>query len=187
MKHFYLALLLILFALPVSAQNVPGSATQTINQDPAPRSRLMPFLPYTGALDTERTKKQRKEVIVTQPVRVVEPRSYTVETRSYTAPTVQQDRSSLIVFNEGATDLTPLAVERIKQSAQRIKLSGHDAFSLTTYYQEGDTASKVLATQRLKIVNNALSDLGIKKTIQTYAQPRKQIIVNKDTVIITVK
>ena len=181
MKHFYLALLLILFALPVSAQNVPGSATQTINQDPAPRSRLMPFLPYTGTLDTERTKKQRKEVIVTQPARVVveQPRSYT--------PSIQQDRSALIVFKEGGTDLTPLAVERLRQSAQRIKQSGNDTFSLTTYYQEGDIASKSLANQRLKIVNNALFDLGIKRTIQIYAQPRKQIIVNKDTVIITVK
>ena len=181
MKHLYLMLLSALFIFPVCAQDMiaeepaaeaPTSDTTVVEP---PRVRVMPFLPYTGTVNLERTTRNR-----------------VTGTRVNTAtgsrgPVVTEQRSFGIVFDEGSTDLNPLAVEKIRQVADKMRKYGTNRFVLITYYQEGNLPEKGLANRRLEIVNGALFDLGFKKTIQTYAYARKQIIANKDTVIVVIR
>ena len=181
----YLYLMLVLLALPVCAQDVAevadsNPAAEAQKSDTAiveaPRVRVMPFLPYTGTAGVERVRKKKTSsgTVVESPV---------VTDRG----AVVQERSFGIVFNDGSVDLNPDAVEKMKQAAQKMHKYGFTRFALITYYQEGNPTDKTLANRRLEIVNNSFFDMGFKKTIQAYAYPRKQVIVNKDTVIVIPK
>lgn len=171
MKHLCLIFLFALFVLPVCAQNVAGSAQKPADQ--APRVRVMPFLPYANGINVDYTKRGR----------IVSDTNAVVSKPSNKASIIEK-RAYNIVFDDASTKLNDAAVGKIKQAAAEMRRAGFKHFALYSYYREGNRSERSLAYKRLEIVNDALNDVGMGRTFQSYAEARKQIVVNKNTVII---